>query len=184
MTIFETERLVIRPWTEAEADLARVFDIYSRWEVARWLGAQPRAMADRAEALTTVRRWDGFSQPDPRLGVWAIEVRDTGRVAGTVLVKFLPNSDGSPATDVEIGWHLHPDSWGHGYATEAGRGAADHAFANGVPEVFAVVYPDNAASLAVCRRLGMRPIGLTRRWYGIECEGFHLPAEPSATMDA
>jgi RimJ/RimL family protein N-acetyltransferase len=51
-----------------------------------------------------------------------------------------------------------------------------------VPEVFAVVYPDNAASLAVCRRLGMRPLGPTRRWYGMECEGFHLAAaDPRAS---
>ena len=43
MTVIETGRLVIRRWTEA--DLDRIFAIYSQWEVARWLGATPRAMS-------------------------------------------------------------------------------------------------------------------------------------------
>lgn len=180
MTVYETERLIVRPWTDAEADLSRIFDLYSRWDVMRWLGREPRVMADRSEALAAVERWTALTAADPRFGSWAVQVRDTGRVAGTVLVKLLPNTDGSPPGDVEIGWHLHPDSWGNGYATEAARGAVARAFASGLPEVFAIVYPDNAASLAVCRRLGMRPLGLTRRWYGIEAEGFHLAAPDPA----
>ena len=43
--IFETERLVVREWAESDGD--RVFDIYRRWEVARWLGAEPQVMTDR-----------------------------------------------------------------------------------------------------------------------------------------
>jgi RimJ/RimL family protein N-acetyltransferase len=198
MTVYETERLIVRPWTDAEADVARIFDLYSRWDVMRWLGREPRVMADRSEALAAVERWAALTADDPRFGSWAVQVRDTGQVAGdgrsgvcgglarqssiagTVLVKLLPNTDGSPPGDVEIGWHLHPDSWGNGYATEAARGAVARAFAAGLPEVFAIVYPDNAPSLAVCRRLGMRPLGLTRRWYGIEAEGFHLAAPDPA----
>jgi RimJ/RimL family protein N-acetyltransferase len=110
--------------------------------------------------------------------VWAIEDRERGIVAGAVLFKPLPNSDGTPATDIEVGWHLHPDSWGHGYATEAARACIERGFAAGVPEVFAVVYPENTASQAVCRRLGMESIGETDRWYGIRCLAFRIrPAD-------
>jgi RimJ/RimL family protein N-acetyltransferase len=35
-----------------------------------------------------------------------------------------------------------------------------------------VVRPDNEPSLAVCRRLGMRPLGRTDHWYGLELESF------------
>ncbi len=38
--VFGTDRLLIREWTDADADF--VLDIYSRWEVARWLGASPK----------------------------------------------------------------------------------------------------------------------------------------------
>ena len=40
--------------------------------------------------------------------------------------------------------------------------------AAGIADVHAVVFPDNAASLAVCDRLGMTRLGLTGEWYGVE----------------
>jgi RimJ/RimL family protein N-acetyltransferase len=108
---------------------------------------------------------------DDRYGCWAIE-RGDGTVAGTVLFKPLPDGVG----EIEVGWHLHPDSWGHGYATEAGRAVIDRGFAAGVPEVYAVVRPGNHASMAVCARLGMERIGRFRRWYDVELETFRLMA--------
>jgi RimJ/RimL family protein N-acetyltransferase len=185
MIVASTERLDLRLWTEEPADLDRVFDIYSRWEVSRWLGAKPRAMADRDEALERVRRWrDVPAEWGGECGIWAVQVRDTGLVAGSVLFKPLPNSDGTPARDIEVGWHLHPDSWGHGYATEAARAVIDRGFAAGLPEVFAVTHLDNTASQAVCRRLGMTPIGQTDRWYGLTVEAFRLgaPGLPDSTV--
>ncbi|MEV1287340.1 GNAT family N-acetyltransferase [Micromonospora sp. NPDC049679] len=177
MTIFETERLLVREWTESPADLERVFDIYSRWEVARWLGAEPRVLEAPSDAAEMVRRWHARYAPDAgRYGVWAIEVRGTGLVAGTVLLKALPGADNEPTSEIEVGWHLHPDSWGHGYATEAARGAVDRAFADGLAEIYAVVKPGNEASIAVTGRLGMTPLGRTNRWYGgVELESFVLP---------
>jgi len=80
---------------------------------------------------------------------------------------------------------LHPDSWRHGYATEAAAGAIANGFAAGLDEVVAVVRPDNERSLAVCRRLGMEAIGRTSRWYGVELEAFRKRrnAEAAAAPD-
>jgi RimJ/RimL family protein N-acetyltransferase len=48
-----------------------------------------------------------------------------------------------------------PEFWGHGYATEAGAGALEHARTTlGLTEVAAFTLPDNEPSLAVLRRLG------------------------------
>lgn len=181
MTLYETDRLIVREWTRQPADLARVFDTYSRWEVARWLGAQPRAMDDPAQAAASVDRWRAhYADSGGRYGCWAIEVRETGTVAGSVLLKPLPNSDGSTPTDIEVGWHLHPDSWGNGYASEAARGAIAREFDAGTEEIFAVVNPDNDRSLAVCRRLGMSALGLTDRWYGMTLESFRIAGSGAA----
>ncbi|MFK3980268.1 hypothetical protein ACI2K4_07775 [Micromonospora sp. NPDC050397] len=55
---YETERLVVRDWTEEPADLARVFEIYSLEEVSRWLGASSGLpLTDPARATAVVRRW-------------------------------------------------------------------------------------------------------------------------------
>jgi len=175
--VFQTDRLVVREWTDEPADLDRIYDIYSRWEVARWLGAQPQAMASRDQAPGVVRRWrELHSASGGRYGAWAVQPRGTGLVAGTVLFKPLPNGAG----EVEVGWHLHPDSWGHGYATESARGAVERGFRAGLTEVYAVVRPDNAASLAVCRRLGMTPLGRTERWYGVPVEAFRIDRPATA----
>jgi RimJ/RimL family protein N-acetyltransferase len=161
-----TERLRLRRWTTAPGDLARLLDIYSRDEVTRWLGGSPKL-----PPAQLVERWATVTALDARFGSWAIE--PAGRpVAGTVLLKPLPNGVG----EVEVGWHLHPDSWGHGYATEAARAVIDRGFQAGLPEVYAVVRPGNEASLAVCRRLGMAPLGRMRRWYDVELEAFRLMA--------
>ncbi len=170
-----TPRLRLRRWTTCRDDLARLTDTYSRPEVTRWLGGPPSV-----GPVELVGRWAEVTRADPRFGCWAIEVGGTevgGRepvVAGTVLLRPLPGGVG----EVEVGWHLHPDCWGHGYATEAARAVVAHAFGAGVPEVYAVVRPGNEPSLAVCRRLGMQPLGRMRRWYDVELEAFRLMAPP------
>ena len=79
----------------------------------------------------------------------------------------MPGPDESVLTDdIEVGWHLHPDAQGKGYATEAARAAMRREFATGTAAIFAVVAPGNAASMAVARRLGMTPVGLRSDWYG------------------
>jgi len=163
-----TPRLRLRPWTTCRDDLGRLTDLYSRAEVTRWLGGTPSVTP-----VELVARWTAVHAADPRFGVWAVEVAaDSARVAGTVLLKPLPGGVG----EVEVGWHLHPDSWGHGYATEAARAVIDRAFAAGLPEVYAVVRPGNTASVAVCARLGMQPLGRLRRWYDVDLEAFRLMA--------
>lgn len=183
VVVFDTPRLVVRPWTTADSDIDRLFDIYSRWEVARWLGSVPKPLESRDQAYGVVDRWSARCTSDGRLGIWAVEVRGTGMVAGTVLLVHLPGPDGLPgSTEVEVGWHFHPDSWGNGYATEAGGGAIEHGFAHGgLEEIYAVVRPGNEPSLAVCRRLGMTPLGRTDRWYGVELEAFRIRATDAAT---
>ena len=80
---------------------------------------------------------------------------------------FRPLPDG--VGEVEVGWHLHPGSWGHGFATEAARAVTDR-------EVHAVIRPGDRTSMAVCSRSGRQPIGRFRRWYDVELETVRLVA--------
>lgn len=168
-TVFETERTLVRNWRDSDVD--RVFDIYSRWEVAKWLGAEPKALERREQAVATVQRW-GERNDSPDLGgIWAVERKADGVVAGTVLL--VPMGDEG---DVEVGWHFHPDSWGHGYASESARAALDYGWGHDLPEILAVVRPGNDASMAVCRRIGMEHVGLTSKYYDSELELFRIAA--------
>ncbi|KAJ1683018.1 hypothetical protein LUZ63_021768 [Rhynchospora breviuscula] len=163
-----TDRLDLRPWTYADAP--RVLSLYSTLDVVRWLGAgPPRLLRTVEEAEQRIASdWDR-SLVAPR-GVWAVVPRETGVPAGSVLLVDLPGSGG----EVEIGWHLHPDSWGHGYATEAARAVLEHGFAGGLRTIWATTHLANERSQAVCRRLGMEDRGTTREWYDVESRAFWL----------
>ena len=171
-TVFETARLVVRPYTTSETDIDFLFDLYRRWEVQRYLGSVPKVMESRTHAATMAAR---LSEADATAlcGAWAISLRDSGELLGTVLLKELPAAAGlAPRHDVEVGWHLHPRAWGHGYATEAAEGALTRGFDAGLPEIIALTYKENLPSKAVCRRLGMIHVGETDRYYGTELELF------------
>ena len=157
-----SQRLAYRTWRADDADW--VLDAYGRPEMYRYLGAAPRGLADLDEARARIEAWR--SRASGPFGVWAI-VHD-GRPVGSVLLQPLPRSDGAPTDAVEIGWHLHPDAWGHGFATEAARAVIDRARTAGIQRLHAVTYAANDRSRAVCRRLGMAELGSTHEWFGVE----------------
>jgi RimJ/RimL family protein N-acetyltransferase len=174
--IGETERLIVREWTDSRSDVQRNYDIYSLEEVTKWLGG-PGTLADlEAAEASNRRRMATYERLDGRYGVWAVQVRDTGKIAGSVLLLPLPDpaDRGEFTGAVEIGWHLHPDSWGFGYATEAARAVLDHGFSLGLDQILAIAMPDNGPSLAVMRRLGMTHLGRTTNWFGFEAELFRM----------
>jgi RimJ/RimL family protein N-acetyltransferase len=169
-------RLVLRPWRDDDADF--LLDLESRWDVVRFLGAHPKTMTAREEALASIARRRAID--DPIHGIWAIATAAEGRLVGNLLLKPIPLSTDEPSSqpnDVEIGWHLHPEAWGHGYATEAAEAVLHDAFNRGLAKVVAVTNPDNHASQAVCRRLGMTHLGRTTRYYDAPHELFEkLPS--------
>ena len=60
------------------------------------------------------------------------------------------------APAVEVGWRLHPDWWGHGYATEAAAASLRLGFeSGGLDEIVAFTTTLNTRSQAVMERLGM-----------------------------
>jgi RimJ/RimL family protein N-acetyltransferase len=169
MQHFSTQRLTVRDWEEGDADAA--FAIYGRDEVMRWLGPKPRrAVASVAQMRERVTAMAKRAAAVPDYGLWPMVLQMTGQVVGAILLQPLPEGE-----EVEIGWHLNPDYWGYGYATEAARGVLELAFGpRGLDRVVAVVDPDNVRSLAVCRRLGMVYLGQTREYYGLTLERFEL----------
>jgi len=176
MEHFRTDRLIARDWRTADAEAA--FAIYGRQEVMRWLGPQPRVVVPSLEQMRV--RLDAMAERaavEPDYGLWPIELVVSGELIGAVLLQPLPDSE-----QVEIGWHLNPDFWGRGYATEAARGAAELAFGpRGLKRVVAVVDPDNVRSLAVCRRLGMVHLGQTAEFFGLMMELFELASASADT---
>ena len=111
--------------------------------------------ADRDESLRQSERfaahWDEHGY-----GLWALRRRDRDDVLGFAGLS-IPYHFPPVLPAVEVGWRLRRDQWGRGYATEVGRLALEHGFADlGLEEIVSLIHVENARSLAVAGRLGLR----------------------------
>lgn len=143
----ETGRLALRRWREADRGPFAELNgdpetlVYFPSTISR---AESDAMVDRTEANFEARGW----------GLWALEVRSTGRFIGFTGLAPMPAD--VPGGEVEIGWRLARHAWHHGYATEAARAAVAVAFGGaGLAELWSMTSLLNTPSQAVMRRIGM-----------------------------
>jgi RimJ/RimL family protein N-acetyltransferase len=181
MELLRTDRLLLRLWDES--DLAAFFDLYSREDVARWLGAHPRRpLATLAEAQQRMERWHDHERAlSPPFGLWAVVPYGAGMLPGPPVgtVLLLPLSDGDGPTGlVEVGWHLHPQHQGQGLATEAAGALLALAGKAGIDQVLAITDLGNAASQRVATRLGMTDEGVTERWFGLTARQYRKVIRP------
>ncbi|RJL34332.1 GNAT family N-acetyltransferase [Bailinhaonella thermotolerans] len=146
----ETERLLLRPFTES--DLDDLHDIQRRPDVARYLLSHPRSREETQEALAARVRQTDLRNEGDNLAI-AVELRETGRLIGDFNLEYLSAELGR----AEIGFVMHPDHSGRGYATEAGREVLRMAFGTyGFHRVIGVCNGHNHASQRLMERLGMR----------------------------
>jgi RimJ/RimL family protein N-acetyltransferase len=153
-----TERLVLRP-IEA-ADAADVYEYQRLPEVIRYL---PWPERDRTEAFEhTAKRAAGrVLAADEDFFVFAATLRGTPSTddpaRDRVIGDFMVRVSSVQHARLELGWVLHPDFQGRGYAREAAGAVLDFAFETlGAHRVEAFLDARNAASAALCERLGMR----------------------------
>ncbi|MCP2253270.1 Protein N-acetyltransferase, RimJ/RimL family [Prauserella aidingensis] len=172
-----TPRLVLRGWHVADAPDALA--IYQHASVTRWLSPAMARVPDRAAMRRLLQQWIAETAClDVAAGHWAVERRSDGRVIGGASILPLPPGN----DDLEIGWQLHPDFWGRGYAGEAGYELANWAFSHDVDELYAVVRPDNTRAAASVRRNGMQWVGETDKYFGTPLQVFRLrPADLERT---
>lgn len=83
---------------------------------------------------------------------WGVVRRDNGRIVGW---GGLYEDPFDPGWDFEVGYYFRPEVWGMGYASElvsAALGFADKQLK--LPEVWAMVHPDNVGSKRVSEKVG------------------------------
>lgn len=115
--------------------------VMSYVEAEQWLRRTTERYHEHGAGLLAVLRQGGPRQA--WLGDCGLQVRSFGG-----------------HTYLELGYHFTREAWGHGYATEAARACLALGLRHtGVPEIVALIRPENAPSQRVARRLGMRPEG-------------------------
>lgn len=164
-----TDRLFLRQ--RHEDDIPAILRMDLDPEVMRFLdGPRTDTAAHAEEVRARIRKDFG-----PGLGYWSVFPRDRpDDFLGYVALHPMPDY-----SEVELGYRFCRAAWGRGVATEAATACLDHAFRTlALPEVVAVVDPDNRGSLSVIAKLGFRPAGrrqayrkdllfyrLERMWY-------------------
>ncbi|MBE9375211.1 GNAT family N-acetyltransferase [Saccharopolyspora sp. HNM0983] len=167
----ETSRLVIRDWTDSDADVRAAFTLYGRQEVTQWLTPAITHVTDLAEMREVLRRWlDEQASDLPPTGHWAMQRREDGAIVGGLVLRMLPPYD----HDVELTWQLRPEAWGHGYATEGARALLAWAFGYEIDEVFALAMPANTRAIATAGRIGMEWVGETSKYYGTSLQVYRI----------
>jgi RimJ/RimL family protein N-acetyltransferase len=143
-----TERLVLRLHTPADVD--EVFAYQSDPDVARYQLYEPRTREEVAEKSA---RWTEARVLEKNDDYLQLAMVLDGRVIGSIYF-VLKRVEDSMA---EIGWALHRDFQGKGYAYEAAAATLDFAFRTlQLHRVTAELDPRNTPSIALCERLGMR----------------------------
>jgi len=144
MTTLQTHRLTLRPMTEVDAEAHAAIRFHPK--VARWLLPIP---ADPLTAARAAIERYALNWRERGYGPWGLF--HEGRLIGHAGLHFVVEFG-----ETEVLWTLHPDAWGNGYATEAARASLDYGFAVlGKNLIFAMTKPDNRASQAVMKRLGL-----------------------------
>lgn len=147
-----TERLTLRLMTAADVDDVHAYQ--SREDVCRYLLHRPRSREVLEPKIAEWGAADRMAEDGDYLQL-AIELdqHPPHRVIGHMYLNLASVEN----LGAEIGWTLHPDFFGQGYASEAATAMLDLAFHElGLHRVLAELDPRNDASIALCRRLGMR----------------------------
>jgi RimJ/RimL family protein N-acetyltransferase len=152
MQVFlETERLVLRRFTEADVD--HLYDLDGDPEVMRFLTGGAPTPRDVIERDVLPRFLRPYALGD-RYGYWAAIEKSTGAFLGWFL--FRP-PEGADPDEAELGYRLRRAAWGLGYGTEASRALIRKGFAElGVRRVFASTAAANLASRRVMEKAGLK----------------------------
>lgn len=148
--MIETERLILRPWTEA--DKPAFHDVVNTPAMMEYFGGV--APRDQIDKLI-----DGqmASQAADGLCMWAVDWRADGSLAGICGLRRNRAYSGTPVDEeLEIGWRIGERFWGQGVAREAATASLAWGWAHRPePRISAWVHPDNDRSWGLMLRLGM-----------------------------
>ena len=148
--IFETERLIVRQFTEEDKD--NFFLLSGNETVMQYIRAVSTKEESDAFLLENITAYE----TNPHKGRWAVVDRADGSFVGSFAIIPLP----SQPDKIQLGYSLKPENWGKGYATELTKAGLNY-FLNSysLPEIYGVTETPNTASQKVLLKAGFQPAG-------------------------
>jgi len=145
--VIETKRLFLREL--APSDDQAVATMFADPDVMKFVGAGGVLELEDAQRMIERER---KHYADRGWGQWATMERATGRLVGVCGLILWPAIGG--AEELEVAYLFAKPYWGKGYATEVATVLLKQALEIR-PDPISLIYPDNAASIAVAKKIGM-----------------------------
>jgi RimJ/RimL family protein N-acetyltransferase len=153
----ETERLLLREMTEADAESAYLLNLDP--EVIRYTGDGPFESVE--EAKTFLGNYASYKTYG--FGRWAVVLKETNEYLGWCGLKYTPELD-----EFDIGYRFMKKHWGKGYATESAKACLKTGFEKfGMKTIVGRAMTENLQSIKVLEKLGLT-YQYTRKEEGIE----------------
>jgi RimJ/RimL family protein N-acetyltransferase len=154
MLILETPRLRVRWFTAADADFLRQLLNDPGWLA----NIGERNVRTHRQALNWIATRHTATYGRLGFGFWGVERKSDGALMGMCgLIKR------DTLMEPDVGYALLPAFRGQGYAREAAAACVRYGQdVLGLPEVWGITGPDNAASAAVLQQIGLADAGITR----------------------
>ena len=147
--LIQTERLTIRPYSKQ--DVVSLAELLENQSIAETFMVPE--FETRAQALALAERLVSFSQISDTTHL------EYGIYRMQTLIGFV-NDCGVEGDAIEIGYVIHPQYQGQGYATEAVRAVIAELRTMGFRTVRAGFFAENTASRRVLEKCGMTASGL------------------------
>lgn len=148
--ILETNRLLLRTFTPADAEL--VYELNLDPEVTRYTGDPIKDVQHAEQVLEQV------ILPQYALynhGRWAVLVKPEMEFIGWCGLKARPERD-----EIDLGYRFMKKAWGKGYATEAAYACLEYGFEKlSLPRIVGRAMPQNIGSLRVLEKCNMKYVG-------------------------
>ena len=148
-TFIETERLILRQWKETDRNTFAE------------LNGDPENLKFFPYVLTRKQSDEFINKTIDHInknqyGLFAIEIKETNEFIGFTGLAT-PSFEASFTPCTEIGWRLHKNFWGKGYATEAAIAALEYGFSIiNLDEIVSFTSHYNIPSINVMKKIGMK----------------------------
>lgn len=148
--IFETERLIVRQFTEEDFD--NFFLLTGNAAVMQYI--RPVSTKDENDKLL-LENIEAYKK-NPHGGRWSVMEKENNSFAGSFAIIPLPSAPGK----IQLGYSLRLEKWGRGFATELTKTGLEYFMKNySEPEIYGITEIPNVASQKVLLKAGFRPAG-------------------------
>jgi ribosomal-protein-alanine N-acetyltransferase len=141
-SIFETERLVVRHYTND--DLDNFYSLNCDEDVMRYI----RNTLSYEESADFLQKNLELYRQTPLLGRWAVHDRENSFVGSFAIIPI------GETTDIQLGYALLKPYWGMGYASELTAKGIEYAIANNIVPLYAQAEAANINSQKVLLKNG------------------------------